>query len=150
MLIDFDVIGEDRVAADLLRFSDRADDMRPALLGVAADMRDQVGQRFDDEGPGWAPLAASTRAAKGNDAILYETGDLSASLTDESQPGGFAIATHDTLHYGSSVPYAGYHQRGTERMPKRKILDFGPEDRRTHIRTLQRYLVEGVSIGLFA
>lgn len=32
------------------------------------------------------------------------------------------------MRFGTTAPYALYHQRGTKKMPPRKIFDLGPED----------------------
>ena len=75
----------------------------------------------------WAALSSPYKEIKqkkyGNMPILQRTKRLYKSMT---QMGGEAIvdkqATEMTL--GSSVPYGGYHQRGTSKMPARKIIDF--------------------------
>lgn len=147
MRLLFDVYGEEEAAYELLRFADRMLDIRPALTKVAADAREQTAQRFEDEGPGWAPLAESTLARKAAlgqpSAILQAEGDLLRSLT---ALGGdhVEVVADDSLLMATRDPKADYHQKGTSRMPARPIVDFSETQRRDHIRTIQRFIVEGI------
>src|SRR4051794_23528439 len=116
------VLGDDLVARNLLRMGEVAEHMEVPLGEVARLVRDRITDNFDDEGPGWAPLAPSTvlsRAALGYPPgpILHRSGRMRRSLT------GGAESTTDidgtTLRLGSSVPYAEFHQTGTANMPAR-------------------------------
>jgi phage gpG-like protein len=146
MRIYFDVFGEDRVAYDLLRFAGRTLDIRPPLLQVATDVRDITEERFERQGPGWAPLAPSTlqaKAAKGQDPrILHATQALRESLT---RLGGkhVEIVADDSLLMATQDEKARYHQEGTSRMPARKVVDFSRFNHEDFVRTIQRYIVEG-------
>lgn len=148
--VSIEVDGTTGVIAELQRFQDRAEDMSPALRQVADVMRDQFGTRFDREGPGWAALAPATIAAKRraglSERILEATGAGRDSLTGS---GGDNVehVTADSLIFGSSVPYMKLHDTGTSRMPQRQIVDFSATDRREYVRILQRFLVEGTSVG---
>ena len=70
-------------------------------------------------GAAWKPLAPATVARKGHSKILIETGRLKKSLTGG---GGDAVraTSHRGLVFGTSVPYAAYHQSGTTRIPQRE------------------------------
>ncbi len=72
----------------------------------------------DASGQAWAPLAASTIAKKGHSLILWETGKLENSLTSQT---GDAIREAGTSEaaFGTSVPYATFHEEGTSKMPAR-------------------------------
>ena len=151
MRIDFDIFGEEQLSRELLRFSSHAGNAAPAFHKIAEDMREQIGEQFESEGGrgsgGWAPLKESTlaaKAARGLDShILQATHSLMESLTGT---GGDHIerVTDDSLLFGSSVAYGKFHQKGTSKMPARKPVDFTELDRRSFIRTLQRYIVDGV------
>ena len=107
----------------------RARDVSPAwhaLLDwfVAAE-REQFasgGHRF---GSGWAPLAAYTIAEKVRHGYptdpLIRSGDLAASLT--RRPMAVEHVTPHEVVAGTDDPKAIYHQRGTSRMPQRKLFD---------------------------
>lgn len=109
---------------------------------IAEDFRRMQAKRFDNNGPGWAPLAASTIARKSRkgyptNKILHATGVLRDSLTKSGAPGSVVRVTPDELFMGTHVPYAQYHQQGTKRMPKRVIVDIGEEDAARWGRILQ-------------
>lgn len=146
MVIDYSVTGEDKVALDLRNLGDRATDAEPALHQVADLFRSQIGDRFDAEGPGWSPLKDSTVASKGRQGlsskILQATGAGRASLA-ETGGDNVEVVTGDTLIFGSSLGYMGFHQRGTSKMAQRKVIDFGSGDRAEHAKIIQRFIVEG-------
>lgn len=88
-------------------------------------------KRFADEGPGWEPLADSTKRQKSAagyplDPLIRE-GDLLASLTNESRA---ASTARMRMEWGSDVSYATYHQEGTGKMPQRKVVDVYVDARR--------------------
>lgn len=147
------VLGEDEVAYELLRFAGRMEDISPALRAIAGEVREDASERFGAEGPGWAPLAESTIARKGNDRILFETGSLLASL---AELGGehVEVITDSSLVMSSSLTTDGgrnlaeLHQEGTSRMPARKVVDVTEAQRRAHIRIIQRYIVDGTALTL--
>lgn len=152
MKLDLDVYGDEQLERELLRFSAYAGNAQPALRQIAGDMREQIREQFATEGErgsgGWAPLKDTTlqaKAAAGLDShILQATHRLIDSLTAESHGDQKLVITDDSLIFGSSVEYGRYHQKGTSRMPARKPIEFAELDRRGFVRTLQRYIVEGV------
>lgn len=145
-VIRFEVSGDEATERHLLRFGERMSDARPAFAAVAEMMRIAERERFDAQGPGWAPLAESTVAQKSSEGldprILHATLALRQSLTE---PGGenFAHITSQGLHFGSSNPYGGFHQKGTVSLPVRKVLDFDEGHVRAFTRELQRWMVHG-------
>jgi phage gpG-like protein len=115
--------------------------------------------QFDSHGVygsgGWAPLAESTlrrKRAKGFPPdILRATGRLEDSLTVEDHPEHVQVATTDSLWWGTTVPYAGYHQHGTDNMPMRKVIEPPEGSRRYMVRILQRYaLANAPTVGVTA
>ena len=88
---------------------------------------------FDSQDDGaWPPLADSTlrqKAAAGYPPDpLVRTGDLRDSLVDPNR--GALAESPQEMTYGTDVPYAGYHQDGTSRMPQRMVIDLKVEGRR--------------------
>lgn len=152
MLLELDAFGDRQVDRELLRFADRAVDATPAWAQIIIDLAHLEHEQFASEGAlasaGWAPLAPATvarKAAAGLDPrILHATGKLAASLT-EPLGGGDAIreVAPDEMRFGTTVPYARFHQLGTERMPQRRPIELRERDRRALVQTLQRFLVTG-------
>lgn len=104
----------------------RAQDLRP-VFEVMHDawVTEEVAQ-FATEGgyfgDGWAPLnpayAERKRKKYGALPILIRTGRLLKSFIGEGGEHIKHIAATEA-EFGSAVPYAQYHQTGTDRMPRR-------------------------------
>jgi phage gpG-like protein len=149
--ITIDSLGQEVVAREILRpLGRRASDLRPAMDAALDIIRDAEGRQFDTQGAdgsgGWAPLADSTvqrKARAGLDPrILHATGDLVASVTTDSGD-NIGISRKDGLDFGTTLPYAGFHQTGTGRMPARPVVQLPERDRRQIMKVAQRYLVTG-------
>lgn len=144
----FEVHGEKQLLRTFSRFADAVEDYRPAWPDVQAAMEAVEEAQFSSQGAhgsgGWAPLnpryAAYKAATYGAKPILERTGDLKASLTGKT---GKSVREMRRLEfqYGTRVPYAGFHQSGTSRMPRRKLIDLNEADKRDITRAIQRYLV---------
>ena len=116
----------------------RVAEPQPLLEAFADDAQRLLSAQFESEGiallgASWAPLAASTLAAKeaaGLDLrILHATLRLRDSL-ERTTADTVRRITSDSATVGTTVPYAGYHQTGTTRMPQRRIVAVRPQDRR--------------------
>jgi phage gpG-like protein len=111
----------------LATFEESLADQSPALGAIADDFRVMIAQQFATEGRAegtpWAELTASTlRRRRASASILYETGALLRSLTEPGAAGHVEELEGYSLTLGSQLPYAGYHQSGTRRMPARPII----------------------------
>ncbi|MFB5192655.1 phage virion morphogenesis protein [Alicyclobacillus fastidiosus] len=112
-----DLVGERALESLFDHVEHIPDDWRDPFEKMAEDFWDQNKETFDAEGPGWKPLAQSTkwdRVYKGFPVapILVRTGALRDSLT-----GGFAKDSifevfPTRMEIGTSTPYAMYHQTG--------------------------------------
>lgn len=131
--VTFDAIGQDAVLARLKRMRERASDLRPAWRRVGDLIARYQRVRFRTEGafpgtPRWAPLtpeyAAWKLATYGPKPILQREGDLIRSLT--SRPMDIERYGPRSAEYGTSVPYAHWHQTGTSRMVARPPLATSP------------------------
>ena len=147
--LNIEQFGSRQVSRRILRFGEHAADLSPAFERVV-ELFARVGwEQFASEGRyasgGWDPLADSTVAQKGNDVILFDSGDLEESLTS-TRPNSLTRVkiSHDELEWFSQVPYGVWHMQGTSRMPRRPPWELRDRDRRKVIRELQRELVEGV------
>lgn len=102
----------------------------------------QEGERqafFEERTPGgepWAPLSPVTIAMKGarsghvaaHSTILIDTGRLFESLTTPDGTSDTIWITGDRfLTFGTSVPYAIFHETGTARMPARPAVGLSDE-----------------------
>lgn len=90
-------------------------------------------ERFDSRGYGeWPALAASTLAEKAAHGFpldpLIRTRAMVDELTDPDA--GAKDVGPRSFSFGSSQPYAGFHQDGTPKMPQRKVIEIRLEDRR--------------------
>lgn len=149
MDLKIDVTGDVQIDRKLLRFAGRTRDASPAFQQIADMLRGLEKTQFDSQGQfasgGWKPLADVTvrlKAAKGLDPrILRATGDLARSLASSGGDHVEQVGPQQ-LVFGTSVPYAQYHQRGTRRMPQRRPVELREQDRRDTVRILQRYLIE--------
>ncbi|MCL6454369.1 MAG: hypothetical protein K6T78_12225 [Alicyclobacillus sp.] len=119
------------------------DDMRDVWEGMAEDFWEAERVRFEQEGPGWRPLALSTqrdRVRHGYPAehpILVRTGALKASLTDGTAPGAIYEVYPLELKLGSDLKtkngytLATIHQTGSirvkDRPPRRTVVHIGME-----------------------
>lgn len=148
MDFQFEIYGEKLIARKLLRIGDRARDLSPAFDVTVRQMLGMETALFDSEGASsgrpWAPVAPSTLAKKiaaGLDhRTLHMTLRLRRSLTERGATDQIVVITPSAMAFGSSVPYAGRHQRprtGTARRP----LDFSESNKRTIIKGLQEFVV---------
>lgn len=156
MRFEFEVHGDKLVSRRLLRLAGNITDFSPAFEQIADDLRESERDLFNTEGAStgrpWAPLKKHTLDAKlarhQDPRILHREGDLERSLT-----GGHAgtaadnqvvVITPSALAFGSSLPYAGAHQRGTDRLPKRRPLDLAERHRQQMVKRLQHHAMVGV------
>lgn len=145
--VDLSVHGDVQVSRRIVRFSEHAADARPAWRQIIRDLEGIEARQFASEGRygsgGWEPLAESTLARKHGGRILVDTGALLRSLTERAAPGAIREIHPDWMQFGTGVPYAGFHQHGTKRMPARKPVELPESDRRRVVKSLQRFLMTG-------
>lgn len=154
MKLQISVYGDEQLERELLRFSAYAGNPRPAFEQIRDDLEDQIGEQFDTEGSrggsAWEKLSDETLAEKAakdlRPDILQATGRLLDSFTSNTHGDGVREVTDEGFTFGSTVPYGAVHQRGSKdrTIPQRRIIELKELDRRSYIRTLQRYIVEGV------
>lgn len=139
-----DYLTLDRCESTLTRWGVRAETLlERAAPQIVADFHHIEKRRFAKEGPGWAPLAATTAAERsrlgigGTNPILDRTGasyrgrtggQLKRSLTETGAKGSVVRMGVDNMFVGTTDPVADFHQYGTKRMPQRKVVDFTEAD----------------------
>ena len=96
-----------------------------ALTEAAAELRQRLLLQFESEGSAygepWLPRKARDKNLPRR-PLLFQTGRLKRSLTDRDSPDHIEESQNGTLLFGSRLPYATFHQRGTTRLPARPIL----------------------------
>ena len=147
------VDGEKQLDRALSRGGDHLSDVSP-FFEVAADMiAGFVELQFDTQGGrtgGWMPLSPQYAAWKfaqvGAQPIMVFTGRLKRSLIERGANNIREISS-DQMKWGTSIktakgaPYPIFHQRGTSRMPQRRIIDLTEDDRNALMKALQRFMV---------
>lgn len=134
-------IDNDRIFRDALELSrKRLGDLRIPLTLISRDFyRSQKAiWKLKSEGQ-YPDLAESTKADKQRHGYpvypaLMRSGKLRDAASTPTAAGSINRIVHqDTLYVGvddAVIPYAGFHQDGTRRMPMRKYLFIGPEARK--------------------
>jgi phage gpG-like protein len=102
-------------------------------------------------GPGWQGLADDTKAQKARqgfpDKVMVATGVLRDSLTQITGPQRVYERSPDVLRFGTTVPYAHFHQSGTRFMAQRKLIDLSVKERDEMAGIIMRYITRGQSEG---
>lgn len=160
LAVRYEVDGLDDVEHHLLGLSARALEPRPLLELFAEQLRQMAQETFDAEGPGWAPLAASTVERKGDSQIGRETDAMMDSLTSQGAEGHIEEFFGEELIFGTSLtndegfPYPAAFDSGTSRQPARPLFDIGEMDLRRFTKAVQAYLMSAdrseFGVGSFA
>lgn len=146
MRVVIDVDGDKQVDRTLLRLAGRVIDAKPAFERIHQDLEQAEARQFRSEGGyasgGWAPLAPATVVQRGSaHPILVRTGELRDSLTGQAS-GSVRVADRSFMVFGTRVPYARFHQFGTDRMPRRRPVELTEGDRRQVPRRIQQHVLD--------
>lgn len=95
----------------------------------------------------WAPLDPEYAAWKlenyGANGILVRTGDLQRSLTFDNARGAVREIRRRGARFGTKIPYAKFHQRGTTNMPERPPI-VNPEILQSRLaERMGQYIIDG-------
>lgn len=150
-LISFDSAGAQPFSLMLERFQHQLGDASPAFDEMADYQKGTVNARqFEGGGSAetgkWSPLSrdygrwkASVRPGR---PLLVFDGDLRADMTQRGR--GVDIVTPTSMTVGTARTYAQFHQKGTTRMPQRRLIGLPRKaDTRAMAKILQRWIVEG-------
>lgn len=99
------------------------------------------GQREPGGSP-WAPLSPVTVAKKGHSTILFEFGDLRASLVAVGGPNNISTVMARGSLFGTEDEKAIFHTTGTSRMPARPPVGTNDEAVDGLAESLADYAVE--------
>ncbi len=138
-------VDDERLSLALNKFGARISDLRPFWTDdFAPQFFDDIQRNFAAEGKyvgGWRALSPEYAAWKlrkyGRKKILDRTGAMKESLRLGGR-GNILNVFKLRAIFGSLIHYLPYHQRGTSRMPQRKVLWIGPN--RTYQRLLNSFV----------
>ena len=146
--IRLEFFGDVQLDRTLARVSAAASDLTPAWEVLAERFGRLERRQFAGEGAfsgGWAPLSEDYREWKElhypGKPILEREGDLKRSLT--VRPFGVEVITPERIVVGSDVDYGEWHQHGTDRMPRRRPVEFPEAERREWAKVIQRFIITG-------
>jgi len=116
-----------KAIARMIAMKKRANDMRPVFWRTRQWLRFANEINFRQAGlpsGGWSPLdpqyAAWKRMTQPNDGIMVSSGRLFRSLSALAGPPNRVDLMDAT--FGTSIEYAKFHQYGTTKMAKRKVV----------------------------
>lgn len=126
--VDVRVSGVEKTQASLTAAFLRSQNFAPLFVKAKAEIGAMNASNFALGGlpsGGWAPLDAGYGAWKATRfpgaPPMVQTGRLLASVTGNSPDSIFSM-TPKSMSLGTKVEYAKFHQYGTTKMPKRKIV----------------------------
>lgn len=151
MRIELDASGDKQISRRIVRIAGRAVDGRPVFELLATRFMRIEARQFSSQGRfasgGWPPLTPRTRARKreqGHDPrILHATHRLRDSLTQRSHPDQELTITDEFMVFGTRVPYARPHQRGSTTAPRRRPIELREQDRRETVKSVQLWVLRG-------
>jgi len=157
--IALDIAGVNQVNRALLLSAAAVKDLRPVWDDLYDDFlqgerslfaaEGNVGSRTREMGGGawgpWEPLNedyAKRKQAQGyGSKILVRTGRLKGSLTERSHADAVFQPRELGMSLGTRVPYAGYHQTGTSKMPAREPIRINEAQARRWMRLIQQFIL---------
>lgn len=151
LTVEITALGETHIKRRIMRVGDRAAgsaEAVPLWLSVWDDLLLIEQVQFLTQGRGkWASLADSTTAEKARKNqpswIERATEALFQSLTSRGDSDQIKELTGSWMRFGTRLPYAVYQQRGTSKMPQRKLIDLKEVERRAIVKSIQLFLLTG-------
>lgn len=126
--ISVNVKGIEEVEAKLIAMQLRTTNFAPVFTKAKAQLSAASASNFSLGGlpsGGWAPLSPQYAAWKmvrfPGTPPLVRTGRLAASLSGQTTDSIFSV-TPTKMQIGTRLEYAKFHQYGTTKMPKRKVV----------------------------
>lgn len=147
--VRFEVANEVQFSRAFENFSSRIADLTEPFREIQLEFYDTMANVFAAEGAfedrtKWAELSPNYRAWKQRKfpgrKILELTGKLKSSLITSGSEGNVSVVTPTEMSVGTTIPYAIYHQKGTSRMPMRKIIHLTQEQKLRWVHIIHKYL----------
>ena len=144
----------DDVLELLENMKDRAGDMRPVFRWAKGQLELANAANFManglPSGKPWAPLDKDYGTWKSarfpGRGTMVQTGNLFRSLINMNDS-AVNVIEKDTATFGTNVEYAKFHQYGTTKMAKRKLVFEPPLFAEAVAQDLSRYVVDGIVPG---
>ena len=119
-------------------FNTMADEFFESMAGVfSAEGAFEERSRWQKLSPAYARWKARHFPGR---KILERTGRMKTSLTTRGGPDNVLEITPRSLSIGTRVSYAMHHQKGTPRMPMRKIIELTNAQKRRWVRIMHTYM----------
>lgn len=136
-MVELTIEGVDEILTSVQERLKRLRNLRPVWRSIVTYLRQATTDQFLSAGgrsrDKWEPLSTAYAVRKAQvwpgKPILRASDRLFQSLTGQNQDSVVEIDAR-SLTWGTATPYARFHQRGTARMPQRKILVVTKADRR--------------------
>lgn len=153
--ISITVDGETQMRRRIQGVMKNASDMSPAMARIADRLQEHFEEGFASEGAAtqagqWADLSPAYRKWKQRrypgQPILTRTGALRRAVTGKG-PGQVRVVRPDSVTVGADVRVGRWelgwlHQKGTSRMPARRIISISLKARRAVMRELRTHLYD--------
>ena len=147
VVIQIETLGDERFVRGFSRFLDHIDDMSPIFEELHKDFQEMNLENFTAGGTPqkWKPLSPDYAAWKAivrpGRPILVFDGHLKGSLTGKNEFTVKKIGRHEA-EFGTSVPWAIYHQKGGGRLPRRKPVQLTDPRREKWVKMIHRWAYE--------
>jgi phage gpG-like protein len=146
MKIVWEVEGVPILVRSFERLDRHVSDLRPVWDNAERRFHKLEDSQFKSEGARgesgkWKPLSRPYAVQKakryGVQPILRASGRMEAALTGHT---GDSVVFKEPQEFGigTSLAYAGYHQRGPGSLPKRPLIDPTDQDKRDFSKEIQR------------
>lgn len=149
-ILHFEIDGTDGFNTMLEQFQENFNNAEPMFEAIGEYQkgiwRDQFAQEGAKTGSQWSALSPGYGAWKARHypgkPILQLSGDLYDSLA--KRPFGVDEITDKQAVFGTAVSYAGFHQKGTDKMPARPLVQKPQSrDRLEFAKYLRNWIVKG-------
>jgi phage gpG-like protein len=145
--ISFELLGKEKVVSILTSLKSRVKNLSPAFRSISDNFRETEKKTFDNQGRGksWMPLSSTYAAWKAKHypgrPIMVLTGDLKRSLTSRDA-NHIERIRHQDMEIGTSDKKGIWHQKGTSKMPARKLISPTASDKMEWVNIIRSYIVE--------
>ncbi len=156
--IQISVDGKPEFSREFIRLDAVFNDLTPIWPDVRDKFWEIEKEQFASEGSKgrsgkWTALSSRYKAQKikrygSGLKILEATGELRDSLTGDA-PGSYYRTTKEEIAIGTTLARGIYHQRGSDRLPKREIISFSDPQKTDLMKTIQGSLVRELRKGKF-
>lgn len=140
-----EIRGARKAAVDLAELGERGSDIRRVSEKVRSIYRRSNARRFASSGLGsWPALADSTVERKAREGSsgppMVRSGDLMRALTSPRAADQVDRRDRTEFRFGTTLPYAVYHDSGTGGEKKRELVELTANERAQVSRLISAYV----------